>query len=140
MAGMGKHNQGDFEFAETAEINVTPFIDVLLVLLVIFMIAVPLSTTSVPMDLPISSATPPPVPEKPIELNVDKQGSVFLGNEPVSGDVATALRRAGAKPDTRILLRADKTTSYGSLMGLLDQVRAGGFTHLSLVGQLADAG
>jgi len=129
-------SNGDFGFQESAEINVTPFIDVLLVLLIIFMVVAPLSTTSVPMDLPVSSAAPPPPPDgKPIELSIGHEGGLFIGDQPVGSDLAQALAAHAATPETRILLRADKTTSYQELMALLDRVRAAGYVRLSLVGQ-----
>ena len=134
--GVRPRSNGDFGFQESAEINVTPFIDVLLVLLVIFMVVAPLSTTSLPMDLPVSSAAPPPPPEaKPIELSLGKQGELVIGDQPVTGNLAQALAARWATPETRILLRADKATPYQALMALLDQVRAAGYVRLSLVGQ-----
>ena len=126
-------SHGD-EFREASEINVTPFIDVILVLLIIFMIAAPLSTVNVPVNLPVSRATSQPAPAKPVIVSVRADHALFVDDRPVSpGGLSDALEQAGAHSDTRIFLRADKSLSYGDLMNVLDNLRGGGFTEVSLV-------
>ncbi|MFP8967608.1 TonB system transport protein ExbD [Pokkaliibacter sp. CJK22405] len=134
MAG-GLHH-GDDDLTENHEINVTPFIDVILVLLIIFMVAAPLATVSVPVDLPSSSAKPVPQPEKPIYLTLKDDLSVVLGEAPVAkGSLKAMLDQAtGSDHDKRLFLRADKGVPYGELMTLMNQLRAAGYLKIGLVG------
>ena len=124
------------DLSETHEINVTPFIDVILVLLIIFMIAAPLSTVDVAVDLPTSNATPNPPPQKPITLTLKSDHSLRLENDPLSRDaLAAALDRASdSDKERRIFLRADKTVAYGDLMDLMNDLRAAGYLKIGLVG------
>jgi biopolymer transport protein ExbD len=124
------------EAAELHEINVTPFIDVMLVLLIIFMVAAPLSTVDVGVDLPVSTAKPQPRPDKPLFLTIKRDLSLALGNDPVSLvelphalDAATQVDR-----QQRIFLRADKAVPYGELMQLMNILRAAGYLRVALVG------
>ena len=124
------------EAAELHEINVTPFIDVMLVLLIIFMVAAPLSTVDVGVDLPVSTAKPQPRPDKPLYLTIKRDLSLALGNDPVSRvelphalDTATQVDR-----QQRIFLRADKAVPYGELMQLMNILRAAGYLRVALVG------
>jgi biopolymer transport protein ExbD len=138
MAG-GIRDTGD-DLTESHEINVTPFIDVMLVLLIIFMVAAPLSTVDVPVDLPVASAKQAPRPDKPLFLTVKADLSLALGNDPVApGAIAAALDTA-TKSDRqqRIFLRADKTVPYGELMRVMNLLRAAGYLKVALVG-LEDA-
>ncbi len=122
------------DFREASEINVTPFIDVILVLLIVFMIAAPLSTVNVPVNLPVSRASIQAAPPKPVIVSIRADKSLFVDDQPVSaGALAGALAKVGAQSNTRIFLRADKNLSYGDLMQFLDDLRAGGFTKVSLV-------
>jgi biopolymer transport protein ExbD len=139
MAG-GIKDSGD-DLAESHEINVTPFIDVMLVLLIIFMVAAPLSTVDVPVDLPVASAKAAPRPDKPLFLTVKADLSLALGNDPVPrGAIAGALDVA-TKSDRqqRVFLRADKTVPYGELMRVMNLLRAAGYLKVALVG-LEEAG
>jgi biopolymer transport protein ExbD len=139
MAG-GIKDTGD-DLAESHEINVTPFIDVMLVLLIIFMVAAPLSTVDVPVDLPVASAKAAPRPDKPLFLTVKADLSLALGNDPVPrGAIAGALDVA-TKSDRqqRVFLRADKTVPYGELMRVMNLLRAAGYLKVALVG-LEEAG
>ena len=124
------------DLSETHEINVTPFIDVILVLLIIFMIAAPLSTVDVAVDLPTSNAAPNPPPQKPITLTLKSDHSLRLENDPLSRDaLAAALDRASdSDKERRIFLRADKTVAYGDLMDLMNDLRAAGYLKIGLVG------
>lgn len=122
--------------AELAEINVTPFIDVMLVLLIVFMIAAPLSTVDVPVNLPASSAPPTQRPQDPVWLTVAADLSVLLADDTVPpGTLAAALdARTGAAHETPIFLRADRSVTYASLMQVLDDLRAAGYLKVALVG------
>ena len=124
------------DLSETHEINVTPFIDVILVLLIIFMIAAPLSTVDVAVDLPTSNAAPNPPPQKPITLTLKSDHSLRLENDPLSRDaLAAALDRAtNSDKERRIFLRADKSVAYGDLMDLMNDLRAAGYLKIGLVG------
>jgi biopolymer transport protein ExbD len=131
-----KMNHGEDELSENHEINVTPFIDVMLVLLIIFMVAAPLATVDVNIDLPASTAQPQPRPDKPIFLTVKADHSLLLGEEPVTKDMlGTALDKLSNNDRTqRVFLRADKSIDYGALMQVMDTLRAAGYLQIALVG------
>ena len=119
---------------ELAEINVTPFIDVMLVLLIVFMVAAPLSTVDVPVNLPTSGAPAAQRPQDPVWITLTAAGFV-LDDQPVGADLAAALNaRTGGKPETPLYLRADRALTYAALMQALDGLRAAGYTRVSLVG------
>src|SRR5262245_4184861 len=126
----------DDELVEAHEINVTPFIDVILVLLIIFMVAAPLSTVDVAVDLPVSNATPQPRPDKPLFLSVQKDLQLSLGNEIVARDALGAALEQATKGDknARIFLRADEVVEYGALMEVMNLLRAAGYLKIALVG------
>ncbi|WP_158044991.1 TonB system transport protein ExbD [Skermanella pratensis] len=131
-----KLDQGDDDLDETHEINVTPFIDVILVLLIIFMVAAPLATVDVPVDLPSSTAKPQPKPDKPLYLTVQADLSLVVGDEALGeAPLAPALDRAtGSDREQRIFLRADRTVDYGDLMSVMNDLRAAGYLKIALVG------
>ncbi|STV93919.1 biopolymer transport protein ExbD/TolR [Klebsiella pneumoniae] len=114
---------------EMHEINVTPFIDVMLVLLIIFMVAAPLATVDVKVNLPASSSQPQPRPEKPIYLSVKADKSMFLGNDPVTeANMINALDSLTAgKKDTTVFFRADKTVDYETMMKVMDTLHQAGY-------------
>src|SRR5579875_2299732 len=120
---MGSCTRRDgIESAEIHGINVTPFIDVMLVLLIIFMVATPLATVDVAVDLPAATAKPLPRPDKPIFLTITADRSLALGNDPVNKD-SLPLRldqASGGNKDQRIFLRADKSVSYETLMQVMN--------------------
>ncbi|MBS0983998.1 TonB system transport protein ExbD [Gluconobacter cerinus] len=120
---------------EAHEINVTPFIDVMLVLLVIFMVAAPLTTVNVPVDLPSSTETPAPRPDEPVFVTVKADHTLALGEDAVSSDqLIDALGKASkGNKEERIFLRADKTVDYGTLMDVMGQLRKAGFLKVALV-------
>ena len=134
MAARLQHSDDDF--TEAHEINVTPFIDVMLVLLIIFMVAAPLSTVDVAVDLPASTATPQPRPDKPLYLSVQKDLQLSLGEAPVTREgLAAALDQATeSDKQARIFLRADKVVEYGALMEVMNLLRAAGYLKIALVG------
>lgn len=131
----------DGDLPEVADINVTPFIDVILVLLIIFMVAAPLSTVDVSVDLPVSNATPQPRPDKPVFLTVKSDLSLALGNDTVPREAlqATLDGMTEGHRDQRIFLRADQSVAYGDLMQVMNLLRSNGYLKIALVG-LEDTG
>ena len=129
-------DHGEDSLAEDHEINVTPFIDVMLVLLIIFMVAAPLATVDIQVDLPASTAEPQPRPDKPMYLTIKADLTLALGNDPVSRDAlrGTLDRAANGQKDARIFLRADKAVPYGEVMEVMNLLRAAGYLKVALVG------
>jgi biopolymer transport protein ExbD len=125
----------DDEFDETHDINVTPFIDVILVLLIIFMVAAPLSTVDLPVDLPSSTAVPQKKPDKPVYLTIKGDLALALGEDPVKRPdlVRTLDGLPDMAKDRRIFLRADRSVPYGEMMNVLELLRAGGYLRVALV-------
>ncbi|RYX90318.1 MAG: TonB system transport protein ExbD [Bradyrhizobiaceae bacterium] len=118
------------------EINVTPFIDVMLVLLIIFMVAAPLATVDMGVDLPASTAEPQPRPDKPVFVTVKPDMTLGIGDDVVPRDglgdaLGTATRN---NKDERIFVRADKAVSYGDLMEVMNMLRNAGYLKIALVG------
>lgn len=123
------------DLVENGEINVTPFIDVILVLLIIFMVAAPISTVDVPVDLPASTAQPAQRQDKPVYVTLKADLSIAVGEETADRarlgsaiDVETGLKR-----DTRLFIRADKTVPYGEVMKLFNDLRANGYLKVAMV-------
>jgi biopolymer transport protein ExbD len=133
-------DHGDADLEEAHEINVTPFIDVMLVLLIIFMIAAPLATVDISVNLPASTAQPQPRPERPLFLTVKADLSLALGDAAISRDrLAAALDEATSGDKTqRVFLRADKAVAYGDLMQVMNLLRAAGYLKVALVGLETD--
>jgi len=118
------------------EINVTPFIDVMLVLLIIFMIAAPLATVDIPVNLPASAAQPIPKEDAPIFLTVQANLSLHLNDQVVSSEELPAVleQMTAGNRDERIFLRADKVVPYGDLMEAMNALRDAGYLKVALVG------
>lgn len=121
---------------ELSEINVTPFIDVMLVLLIVFMVAAPLSTVDVQVNLPASSAAPAERPVEPLWLTVTAERRLLLGEAEIDTALLVAAldAKTAAARETPIYLRADQALDYGALMDILDALRAGGYLKVALVG------
>ena len=125
-----------------AEINVTPLVDVMLVLLVIFMITAPLLTSSVNVDLPKAGATPITPDKDPITVSVASDSRVYLGNDGMDlGDLVAKLQAtAQSDPDRRIYVRGDKTVPYGRMIEVMSTIKQGGFTKVALLVEQTDGG
>jgi biopolymer transport protein ExbD len=121
---------------ELSEINVTPFIDVILVLLIVFMVAAPLSTVDVAVNLPGSSAPAADRPADPLWLTFTADRALLLEETPVAAAALGAAldARTGGNRDTAVYLRADRSVDYGALMGVLDALRGAGYLKVALVG------
>lgn len=118
------------------EINVTPFIDVMLVLLIIFMVAAPLATVDVKVDLPVSTARPSPKPDKPVFLSIQADGRMLVGEREVTAASlpATIVAATGGDRERRIFLRADRQITYDTIMQAMNGLRTAGYLHVALVG------
>ncbi|MDO5703736.1 MAG: TonB system transport protein ExbD [Paracoccus sp. (in: a-proteobacteria)] len=126
----------DDDLTANTEINITPFIDVMLVLLIIFMVAAPLSTVDVPVELPVATATPAPRPDEPVIVTVKADLSLLVGEAeigldalPMELDIATGLKR-----DARIYISADRAVPYGEIMAVMNRMRGTGYLKIGLVG------
>jgi biopolymer transport protein ExbD len=135
MGASINEGEDDDEFGEAHEINVTPFIDVMLVLLIIFMIAAPLATVDLPVDLPSSTATPQKKSDKPTYVTIKSDLAVAIGETLVKRvDLVKTLDfNTEQGRDRRIFLRADRAVPYGELMDVLERLRAGGYLKVALV-------
>lgn len=136
MAASIRETSDDDDLQETHEINVTPFIDVILVLLIIFMVAAPLATVDVNVDLPASNAATAPRPDKPLFVTVKDDLSVAVGQNTVSSDaLQQAIDQAtGGDKEQRVFLRADRVVAYGDLMDVMNKLRMAGYLKIALVG------
>ena len=132
--GSGRRNDDDL--ALNHEINVTPFIDVMLVLLIIFMVAAPLATVDLGVDLPASAVQPQPRPDQPVFVTLKPDLAVSVGEDVIVRDALAQTLDMATKgnKDERIYLRADKSVSYGELMNLMNLLRNAGYLKVALVG------
>ncbi len=134
MAGRLSEESGELD--ENSEINVTPFIDVMLVLLIIFMVAAPLATVDMKVDLPQSVAKPTPRDGKPVFVTLKADLTLAIGNEETAREAfSSELERiTNGNKETRVLLRADRLVDYGDLMGVMNLIQGGGYSKIALVG------
>jgi biopolymer transport protein ExbD len=134
-ASLGEIEADDDDFPLSHDINVTPFIDVMLVLLIIFMVAAPLSTVDLPVDLPTSTAVPQKKPDKPTYVTIKADLAVAVDETPLKRVdlVRTLDAMPGQGKDRRIFLRADRAVPYGELMDVLERLRVGGYVKVALV-------
>jgi biopolymer transport protein ExbD len=137
MAAALSAHASRWTIASNADINVTPFVDVMLVLLIIFMVAIPVSTVSVKVDLPQAQAAPPTA-QPPLVVSLTLGGRVYVGDKPTTvaelpALVAATLGQGSA--ERRIYIRADEGVSYGALMAMMNQLRVHGFDKVALVGE-----
>jgi biopolymer transport protein TolR len=123
-----------------SEINVTPMVDVMLVLLIIFMVAAPLLTVGVPVDLPKTSAATINDQDEPLVISIDKEGKLFLQDTEVA--LESLVPRLNAitnnKPDTRVYVRGDRAIDYGRIMEVMGTVSAAGFSKVALIAELPE--
>ena len=140
QAGGSRRRRGGAKHAPVAEINMTPFIDVMLVLLIIFMVAAPLLATGVPIDLPKTSAGPINVDQKPLTVSIDEKGKIFLQDAEVPvADLATRLKAVAKQGfDERIYVRGASKVDYGKVAEVLALLKSAGFTKTALINQPAD--
>ena len=130
---------GRYHIEANSEINVTPFVDVMLVLLIIFMVAAPLATVSVPVELPIAVAKPQVNPPKPVYISIQNDGDVFVGD--FRTDVGSLgqdlIDQIGARnpADERIFIRGDQNVRYGDFMQVMNALQDNGFYSVALVGE-----
>ena len=142
---MGNNNQNKRRRARAqpfAEINITPMVDVMLVLLVIFMVAAPMMTTGVSVDLPQTKSTPVSGQDEPLAISVTADGKVFVQKQevPLEGLQAKLKAITGEKKDTRIFVRGDKNIDYGKIMAVVGEVNAAGFSKVALITDVGNAG
>jgi biopolymer transport protein ExbD len=130
---------GEDRYSPLAEINVTPMVDVMLVLLVIFMVTAPLLSVGVPLDLPKSRAAELTEPKKPVVISLNRDGEIFLGEERVAAeDLEPRLAVLAAEDSSRIVyVRSDRTNTYAQLMDTLGLVNHAGFSKVSLIAEAA---
>ena len=120
-----------------SDINVTPLVDVMLVLLVIFIITAPLMVSGLRLELPRTEAAAPVAPAEPLRLSLDRDGRLFLGDQPTTREALRALaaERARSQPDTEVMLRADTAVSYGEVLALIGVVQGAGLTRVAFVSE-----
>jgi biopolymer transport protein ExbD len=133
---------GDSRYTEEAnsEINVTPFVDVMLVLLIIFMVAAPLAAVTVKVELPPAVAKPSTNPPKPVYISIQPSGRIFIGDSAsdlsaLGDDLRSAIGAKRNPTKERIFIRADKNVLYGDFMGVMNMLQDNGFYSVALVGE-----
>lgn len=134
-SGGGRGGRGRGRYRPMSEINVTPLVDVMLVLLVVFMVTAPLLTVGVPVDLPQTKASPLNEPKEPLTITVNREGTVFVQNAsvPIDGLVEKLRLITGSDPDAVLYVRGDKDINYGRVLEVMSLVTAAGFHKVSLV-------
>ena len=142
LGGGGGRDSRRYRKQRFTEINVTPMVDVMLVLLIIFMVTAPMLTAGIQVDLPKTSASPLQGQDEPLTISVQSDGKIFLQKTPVSvdelGDKLKAI--AGEKSDTRIFVRGDKNVDYGRIMHVVGEINAAGYTKVALITEQTESG
>jgi biopolymer transport protein ExbD len=140
-AKLGGGGGGRFNLGQNSDINVTPFVDVMLVLLIIFMVAIPAATVSIKLDLPPAIPPPPnaPKPPEPTVINIQANGGVYIGEAPTSVETLPAdLARKLNKPEPtkeRVYIRADRTVRYGQFMEVMNTLQGNGYFQVALINE-----
>lgn len=124
------------------EINVTPFVDVMLVLLIVFMVTAPLLTVGVPVDLPKTKAGQLSADAAPLVVSIQSDGAIYLQETAIEPDqlIARLSALAEANPDVRIFVRGDRSVSYGEVVELMGRIQTAGFSRVALIAQLPESG
>jgi len=135
---MSRRRGGRSRYRPLAEINVTPMVDVMLVLLVVFMVTAPLLTVGVPVDLPKTAAAPLSEQTEPVVVSVNGEGQIFLQDTRIEFDqlVPRLTAIVGAKGDTRIFVRGDRGIAYGRVIEIMGALRTAGFDRIALVTEM----
>jgi TonB system transport protein ExbD (group 1) len=143
MAAKLSGSGGDrYQVEQNSEINVTPFVDVMLVLLIIFMVAAPLASVTVQVALPPAVAEPSPNPPKPVYISIQSDGRIYVGDfetdlSALGDDLRSNIGRRNPEKE-RIFIRADKDTFYGDFMGVMNMLQDNGFYSVALIGEQED--
>ncbi len=139
---IGRNGGGRRRYKPMAEINVTPLVDVMLVLLIVFMVTAPLITSGVDVNLPQANAKQVNSDAKPITITVNAQGQIFLGNNQIeAANLVSTLQQASQNnQDQRIFVRGDKSVSYGTMLTVMATITQGGFTKVALLAQAPTPG
>ena len=141
IGGAGPHLYGGRAYAPISQINVTPFVDVMLVLLVVFMVTAPLLTVGVIIDLPKTQAPVIEGQDEPLEVTVDSQGQIYVQELEVGIEqlVPRLIAITGRKPDTRIFVRGDRSIDYGRVLEVMARINLAGYTKVALVAETPGA-
>ena len=143
-AKLGGGGSGRFDLGQNSDINVTPFVDVMLVLLIIFMVAIPAATVSIKLDLPPAIPPPPGAKvEEPVLINIQQGGSIFIGDQSTNldglvGDLSRTLSQkdpSKAPTDQRVYIRADRSVRYGDFMAVMNILQGNGFYQVALINE-----
>ena len=135
--GRGNSRAGAGRYRPMSEINVTPLVDVMLVLLIVFMITAPLLTVGVPVELPQTQAPPISEPKEPLVITLNREGAVYIQETSVPVDTLVAKLQAitGANPDAVLYVRGDKEINYGRVLEVMSLISSAGFRKVSLVAE-----
>ena len=138
MPGGSYRTNGKYRYAKMSEINVTPFVDVMLVLLIVFMITAPLLTVGVPVDLPKTRAATITDTQEPLVVSIDAAGTIYLQETKITMEklIPRLSEIMKANPDLRIFIRGDESIPYGQVMEVMGELSAAGFRKVSLLAKL----
>jgi biopolymer transport protein ExbD len=139
-AKVGGGKSGRFDLGQNSDINVTPFVDVMLVLLIIFMVAIPAATVSIRLDLPPAVPPPPGAKiEEPTLINIQQNGALYIGERPttinsLAADLATVINKPNPTEE-RVYIRADRQVRYGDFMAVMNLLQEGGYYEVGLINE-----